>query len=269
MKASSFSGDATTSLVPWDRSRNKLNFSDGPMRVSSKWQPHPRPLSVFLARYAKRRPNVQVNLTEAVGASLTALLERGEVRVAISTAGGIQASNVSLGTICLPSLQFVAAYNRALGLANRPTMDVRKLGSFPLLLLESSFAIRAAFAACRIAEFKPNIAFESRTPHTLLALAEAGHGVAVVPSVMPTHRYDLQIVRLAVVTPRTALTKLSAQANHPQATVTCFPARSTQKTTRRCTQLVIACSPTPIAESTISTANVPARSKLKFFWRIR
>jgi DNA-binding transcriptional LysR family regulator len=31
----------------------------------------------------------------------------------------------------------------------------------------------------------------------LLALAEAGHGVAIVPSVMPTHRYDLQIVRLA------------------------------------------------------------------------
>src|SRR5262249_53266913 len=134
------------------------------MRVSSKWQPHPRPLSVFLARYAKRRPNVQVNLTEAAGASLIALLERGEVHVAISTAGGIQASNVSLGTIWLPSLEFVAAYNRALGLANRPTMDVRKLGSFPLLLLESSFAIRAAFAACRIAEFKPNIAFESPLP---------------------------------------------------------------------------------------------------------
>ena len=77
-------------------------------------------------------------------------------------------------------------------------MDVRSLASHPLLLLDSSFAVRAAFdAACRVAEFKPNIAFESRTPHTLLALAEAGHGVAIVPSVMPTHRYDLQIVRLA------------------------------------------------------------------------
>jgi DNA-binding transcriptional LysR family regulator len=30
----------------------------------------------------------------------------------------------------------------------------------------------------------------------LLALAEAGHGVAIVPSVLPTHRYDLRIVRL-------------------------------------------------------------------------
>jgi DNA-binding transcriptional LysR family regulator len=42
-----------------------------------------------------------------------------------------------------------------------------------------------------------NVLFESRTPHTLLALAEAGHvGVAIVPSVLPTRRYDLQIVRL-------------------------------------------------------------------------
>jgi len=76
-------------------------------------------------------------------------------------------------------------------------MDIRRLGSRPLLLLNRSFAVRQAFdAACRIAEFKPNIRFESRTPHTLLALAEAGLGTAVVPSVLPTHRYKLQIVTL-------------------------------------------------------------------------
>jgi DNA-binding transcriptional LysR family regulator len=32
--------------------------------------------------------------------------------------------------------------------------------------------------------------------HALPALAEAGHGVAIVPSVLPTHRYRLRIVRL-------------------------------------------------------------------------
>ena len=155
-------------------------------------------LSLFLARYKKRRPNVQIKLTEAVGASLMKMLERGEVHVAISTAGAIEASNHLLETIWLPSLEFVAACHPALKLTNRPIMDVRSLALHPLLLLDSSFAVRAAFdAACRVAEFKANIVFESRTPHTLLALAEAGHGVAIVPSVMPTHRYDLQIVRLA------------------------------------------------------------------------
>lgn len=171
----------------------------GVLKVAATPQTIDGVLSAFLARYAKRRPNVQIKLTEAVGASLMALLERGEAHVAITTAGAIQATDHSFfETIWLPPLEFVAACNPALKLADSATIDVRTLAPHPLLLLDSSFAVRVAFdAACHIAEFKPNIAFESRTPHTLLALAEAGHGVAIVPSVMPTHRYELQIVRLA------------------------------------------------------------------------
>jgi DNA-binding transcriptional LysR family regulator len=170
----------------------------GVLKVAATPQTIDGVLSVFLARYTKNRPNMQIKLTEAFGSSLIALVERGEVHVAISTAGAIHASHHSLEIIWLPSLEFVAACNRARPLARITTIDVRSLASHPLLLLDSSFAVRGAFdAACRTAEFKPNIAFESRTPHTLLALAEAGHGVAIVPSVMPTHRYDLQIIRLA------------------------------------------------------------------------
>ena len=33
--------------------------------------------------------------------------------------------------------------------------------------------------ACRLAGMKPDIRLESRSPHTLLAMAEAGHGVAI------------------------------------------------------------------------------------------
>jgi DNA-binding transcriptional LysR family regulator len=130
----------------------------GVLKVAATPQTIDGVLSVFLARYAKRRPNVQIKLTEAVGASLMAMLERGEVHVAISTAGAIQASNHSFETIWLPSLEFVAACNPALKLADGATIDVRSLASYPLLLLDSSFAVRAAFdAACRVAEFKPNI----------------------------------------------------------------------------------------------------------------
>jgi DNA-binding transcriptional LysR family regulator len=170
----------------------------GVLKVAATPQTIDGVLSVFVARYAKRRPNVRVKLTEAIGASLIALLERGEVHILVTTVGAIESSSQSFETIWLPSLEFVAVCNRALKLTDDTTMDVRSLGSRPLLLLDGSFAVRAAFdAACRVAEFRPNIAFESRTPHTLLALAEAGHGVAIVPSVMPTHRYDLQVVRLA------------------------------------------------------------------------
>lgn len=58
--------------------------------------------------------------------------------------------------------------------------------SHPLQLLDSSFFVRQTFdAACRIAGFAPSIFLASRTPHTLLAFAEAD-GVAIVPSVLPT-----------------------------------------------------------------------------------
>jgi len=154
-------------------------------------------LSVFVARYAKRRPNVQVRLTESFGAPLIGLVESGAVHFVISTVGAMSASKHSLDVMWLPSLEFVAAFDPALPLANGDSMDVRTLGQHPLLLMDASFAVRAAFdAACRVAEFKPNIGFESRTPHTLLALAEAGHGIAIVPSVMPTYRYKLRVVRL-------------------------------------------------------------------------
>jgi LysR family transcriptional regulator, nitrogen assimilation regulatory protein len=51
-------------------------------------------------------------------------------------------------------------------------------------------------AACRVADVEPNILLESRAPHTLLALAEAGQGVAIIPSVLRTDRYRLRIARV-------------------------------------------------------------------------
>ena len=63
--------------------------------------------------------------------------------------------------------------------------------------MDSGFGFRRAFdAASRMAGLKPTIMFESRNPHTLLALAEAGHGVAIVPSQLQCHRYQLRILGL-------------------------------------------------------------------------
>lgn len=75
------------------------------------------------------------------------------------------------------------------------TIEIEHLAERPLLLMDAQFAVRRSFdAACRLAGLKPNIKLESRTPHTLLALAEAGHGVAIVPSQLQTLRYALHIV---------------------------------------------------------------------------
>ena len=51
-------------------------------------------------------------------------------------------------------------------------------------------------AACRLAGVQPAIAYESRTPHTLLAMAESGHGVAILPSVLRIDRYRLSVAAI-------------------------------------------------------------------------
>jgi LysR family nitrogen assimilation transcriptional regulator len=97
----------------------------------------------------------------------------------------------------LPPLEFLAASHQSLRLGTSGNIEITSLIAHPLLLLDTSFGVRATFdAACRLAGITPQVFFESRAPHTLLALAEAGHGVAVVPSVQPTSRYRLRIARI-------------------------------------------------------------------------
>ena len=79
----------------------------------------------------------------------------------------------------------LALAHQRYGLRNRAMVDLRRLEDFPVLLVGREFAARAIFdAACRMARFTPNVQFEGSTPHTLAALAEAGHGVAIVPGTL-------------------------------------------------------------------------------------
>jgi LysR family nitrogen assimilation transcriptional regulator len=154
--------------------------------------------STFLHEYVKRRPHVHIKLTEVVGANMRAVLERGDVHVSICAMRTIQTGNHPFESFPLPPVEFFAASHISLQLGTAGNIDITKLGPYPLLLLDSSFLLRNTFdAACRLAGLKPNIFIESRSPQGLLALAEVGHGVAIVPSVLSTHRYRLRIVRIS------------------------------------------------------------------------
>jgi DNA-binding transcriptional LysR family regulator len=85
-------------------------------------------------------------------------------------------------------------------LSSRAVLDVTELANEPLLRLNSGFASHAWFAAaCQVAHIRPRVLLESGVPQTLIALARAGHGVAVVPSAARVHRAG---VRVAVVVHR-------------------------------------------------------------------
>jgi len=166
----------------------------GVLKVAASPQMIESVLSTFLPQYAVRFPNVQVRLTEALGPAQLALLERGEVHLGIRHDQGV---DPRLASLPLQPDEVLAACTPSLHTGPAETMDIGSLASYPLLLLERGYSVRVQFdAACRLANVKPNIVFESRAPHTLLALAEAGHGVAIIPSLLRTDRCDLRIFRV-------------------------------------------------------------------------
>jgi DNA-binding transcriptional LysR family regulator len=169
----------------------------GVLKVAATPQMIDGVFSSFLHRYAERYPKVQVRLTEAIGSSKLPLLERGELHVAITLMHWIKADQHGLDVFPLPPIEFLAAFPDSIDIASDGDVDIGRLAPYPLLLLDTSFFVRNTFdAACRLAGVEPNVFTESRTPHALLALAEAGHGVAIVPSVLPTHRYRVRVARI-------------------------------------------------------------------------
>ncbi|HKA81728.1 MAG TPA: LysR family transcriptional regulator [Xanthobacteraceae bacterium] len=166
----------------------------GVLKVAASPQMIESALSTFLPRYAARFPNVQVKLTEALGPAQVTLLERGEVHLGIRHDQGVEPW---LASRSLPPDDILAAGGPSFHFGPAEVIDIAQLAPYPLLLLEAGYSVRVQFnAACRLANVKPIIAFESRAPHTVLALAEAGQGVAIIPSLLRTDRYALRIVRV-------------------------------------------------------------------------
>jgi DNA-binding transcriptional LysR family regulator len=169
----------------------------GVLKVAASPQHIESVFSQFLPRYAERYPNVEVQVSEGSGLEILAMLERGDIHLAQNLLHAVQLDQARFAVRPLQPVELLAATHRELRLANRAQIEVARLASHPLLLLDRGFGFRRAFdAACRLAGIAPRVLFESRAPHTLLALAEAGHGVAVIPSALRTHRYDLRIFGL-------------------------------------------------------------------------
>jgi DNA-binding transcriptional LysR family regulator len=171
----------------------------GVLKVASSPQFIEGVISEFLHRYAERYPSVKVKLIEAIGADTQELLERGEIHLGQTLLRAIQPDNVRLASLPLKPVDLLAVWQPPLVTCKGAAIEIARLAAYPLLLLGTSFIFRRTFdAACRLAGIEVNIAFESQVPHTLLTMAEKGHGVAIVPSALRIDRYPL--LRVARVT---------------------------------------------------------------------
>lgn len=148
----------------------------------------------FLHIYAKRYPNVQVKLVDIVGPRMLEMLEQGAIDLGQIVSREIQPDDPRFGSRLVGSLDILAACHPKLTLGISGAVDVAQLVPYPLLLHDADYTLRRAFeAACRLAGVKPNVQFEARDPRTLMALAEADHGVAIITSALRARDYALQI----------------------------------------------------------------------------
>ena len=152
----------------------------------------------FLSGYAERYPKVQVRLTElAAAAEAFTMLERGEIHLLQTIVRAIRPDEQRFASHPLGPMVMLAACHPKLKLGNAGAVEISELARYPLLQATSDFAMRRTFdASCRLAGFTPDNVLECRAPHGLLAMAEAGHGVAIIPSALRVHRYQVRLLRL-------------------------------------------------------------------------
>jgi LysR family transcriptional regulator, cyn operon transcriptional activator len=161
-----------------ERARALRGGRAGLLRVGATPQAIETVLAGFLPRYRRRHPGVEIHLVEDGGARLPERLERGEVNLAMIPAGDARFHGRPLAP-----LYVLAVVPRAHRLGRRAALEIAELAEEPLLLTRREFGSRQWFeAACEVAHVRPRVLLESGAPDTLVALARAGYGTAIVPS---------------------------------------------------------------------------------------
>jgi LysR family cyn operon transcriptional activator len=135
-------------------------------------------LAAFLIDYRRHHPLVEVHLVEDGGARLAGRLERGEVQLALFANDAERFPGRPLYPIYV-----LVVLTEGHRLSRRAVVDISDLAEEPLVLLNRGFGSREYFEeTCRAAHMRPRVLLESGAPHTVIALATAGYGLAVVPS---------------------------------------------------------------------------------------
>ena len=175
-----------------ERARALTGGDTGLLRVGATPQFMETLLAGFLARYRRRHPGVEVHLVEDGGARLPGRLEHGDVHLALVPAGDPRFRWRALGPIYV-----LAVVPTAHPWARRATLEIEEVRDAPLLVTRRDFGSRTWFeAACQMAHIRPHVLLESGAPPTLVALAQTGYGIAIVPSNARIPRAGLRAVPL-------------------------------------------------------------------------
>jgi LysR family cyn operon transcriptional activator len=174
------------------RSRRLLNDADslgeraralkfgqaGLLRIGAPPQVIEALFAPFVPQYRRRHPGVDVHMVEDATGNLPTRLERGEIHLA-----EIPAGDERFDARLLFPVHAIVVLPKDHQLARRTVLDIAELANEPLVLLRREFRMRGLVgAAFDVAHIRPNVLMESASPHTLVAVAAAGYGLAIVPS---------------------------------------------------------------------------------------
>ena len=151
-------------------------------------------LAQFLPNYRRHHSEVEVLLMEGGAVRQPSRLERGEVHLAIMPVGLERFA----GRLLYP-VHAVAVFAKTHLLRRHRLVEVSTLANEPLLLLRHEFGSRVWFdAACQTAHIKPRVLLESGAPDTLVELAAAGYGVAILPSTVGIRTESVRVAPLVL-----------------------------------------------------------------------
>ena len=173
-----------------ERARALAGGEAGVLRIGAVPQFIEAVLPEVLTRYSLTYPGIDLELVADGGGLLLRRLQQGELHLAVGLwrTGGLQNRPLFPARV-------LALMQRGHWLAGRNALAVTDLSGSALLLLKPDFQTREMFdEACQAAQFEPSVRLESRSSQPLVALAAAGHGVAIVPSGV---RFDAARVAVA------------------------------------------------------------------------
>jgi DNA-binding transcriptional LysR family regulator len=114
----------------------------GTLKVAASPQHIESVLAQFLHGYAQRFPNVAVTVIEAGGRESLAMLERGDIHLSQNLLHAVEPDDPHFASLPFGSVDLLAASHPSQILAKGQTIEISKLATLPLLLLESEYNVR-------------------------------------------------------------------------------------------------------------------------------
>ncbi len=171
-----------------DVQQGRLSFACVPTVSASR-------LPLILTTFAKKYPGITVHVRELANKELLEAVRRREVDFAIGTMperkGELEFKPVFVDEYC-------ALLPKGYHDGGRSGISLRELANMPLLKLSSSTAFREHLDEALHANGLPvETNYEFMHVHTLIAMAEAGLGVALLPRISIPAKTALKVVRVS------------------------------------------------------------------------